>query len=140
MRIARILVLIGIMGFLAQRWMSQQDQAPTDPGPSPNGFISAVMPDGARSNTVVILAPLNCPSAAAQRADALAQQLSRAGVPNVRSSSFSTSIPNPSAEQREGIERAVTVLKGEIPAVFVNGMASANPSFDEVLAEYERTR
>jgi hypothetical protein len=37
------------------------------------------------------------------------------------------------------MERAVDVLKGEIPAVFINGMGKSNPTAEEVAAEYQRT-
>ncbi len=140
MGIARLLILVGIIGFAAHWWNNREVKAFLDQSPSPNGFVSAAMPDGARSNTILILAPLNCPSAAAQRADALSNELGRRGIPNVRSSSYNINIPSPTAEQRAAVERAVAVLKGEVPAVFVNGMAKANPSLEEVVSEYERTK
>jgi hypothetical protein len=96
------------------------------------------MPDGARPNTVIILAPENCPSEAAQRADSLASRLTEAGISNIRSSSYSTNIADPTKDQQAAVERAVKVLNGEVPAVFVNGMAKANPSFDDVVSEYRR--
>jgi len=53
----------------------------------------------------------------------------------------------PDAGSRDGIctavaasDRAVAILNGEIPAVFINGVGKANPSAEEVLAEFERTR
>lgn len=98
------------------------------------------MPDGAKANTVLILAPVDCPSDAAQRADALSEELARLGIPNIRSSSYSSNITDPTEEQKAGVERAVSVLNGEIPAVFINGMAKANPTVEEVAFEYERTR
>ncbi|MDO5686102.1 MAG: hypothetical protein Q4G42_01735 [Neisseria sp.] len=107
---------------------------------SPSGFVSVAMPDGARPNTVIILAPQNCPSDAAQRADALARGLTQAGIPNIRSSSYTSNIADPTTEQKAALRRAVAVMEGEIPAVFVNGMAKANPSLDEVAAEYRRTQ
>ena len=98
------------------------------------------MPDGARSNTVIILAPVHCPSDAAQRADALAAYLSDIGIPNVRSSSYRATRDNPTPEQQADVERAITVLDGEIPAVFINGVAKSNPSAEEIVLEYERTK
>src|SRR5919198_4039076 len=55
---------------------------------TPNGFVSVIMPEGASKNTVMIFAPLNCPSAGAQRADALASELTGRGIPNVRSDTY----------------------------------------------------
>ena len=40
-----------------------------------NGFVPVQMPDGAPRDTVLILAPVNCPSDGAKRADALADHL-----------------------------------------------------------------
>ena len=37
-------------------------------------------------------------------------------------------------------KRTSVVMEGEIPAVMMNGMGKSNPTLDEVLAEYERTR
>jgi hypothetical protein len=104
--------------------------------PTANGFVSATMPDGAPRNAVIILAPQNCPSDAAQRAAHLARSLTDAGIPNVLSSSYSVDIENPTEEQRLGMERAVAIMNGEIPAVFVKGKAKANPTVAQVLAEY----
>lgn len=113
-------------------WNGRVDMKPV----TPNGFVAALMPDGAPPNTVVILAPQNCPSDAAQRALQLAQDLSAAGIPNVVSSSYSVDIEDPTDEEQEGMERAVTVMNGTIPAVFVNGFAKANPTAAQVIAEY----
>jgi hypothetical protein len=147
-----LLIVLGAAGFVFQWWKGHagrehhgaraiaMTQSTDGRQASANGFIDAAMPDGAKPGTVLVFAPVNCPSEAAQRADALAEQLTRLGIPTVRSSSYSASVTSPSAEQRERVERAVSVIQGEIPAVFINGMAKANPSVDEVVAEYERTR
>lgn len=136
----RILMLVGALGFAAHWWKNHESVATSVAEPSPNGFEQVVMPDGVAANTVVILAPVNCPSDAAQRADALADALTRQGVRNIRSASYSANIANPTDAQNAAIKRAVAVMNGEIPAVFVNGMAKANPTADEVISEYERTR
>jgi hypothetical protein len=46
-----------------------------------NGFVSVVMPPSVPRDAAVILAPLNCPSAPAKQADAMATQLSQMGIP-----------------------------------------------------------
>lgn len=142
MGIARFLILVGIIGFGIHWWNGKGHDATAVASDytSPNGFVSVAMPAGTPPNTVVILAPVNCPSAEAQRADSLSEQLSRRGIPNVRSSHFSASSTDPSAEQKARLDHAVAVLNGEIPAVFINGVAKANPSADEVVTEYRRTR
>jgi hypothetical protein len=107
---------------------------------SPGEFISTAMPDGAEKNKVLILAPVNCPSAAAKRADLLASQLANMGIPVSRSNSFSLRIGNPSDDEKASMERAASVLRGEIPAVFINGMGKANPSAEEVATVYRQTQ
>ena len=98
------------------------------------------MPDGTPPNAVVILAPLNCSSEEAQRADYLAAALERQRIPVVRSSQYSASSDGSDSAAQANVQRAVSILNGPIPAVFVKGMGKANPSADEVIAEYQRTR
>ncbi len=106
--------------------------------PTASGFVSVVAPDGAPDRTVVIFAPIGCPRDAAQRAIAMASQLQAQGIPYLRSDRFSVNIPNPSAEQQQALQRTSTVLGGEIPAVFIGSSAKANPTVEEVVAEYRR--
>lgn len=140
MRIVTVLLLLAVAGGAYHWWSGRDALLLGDVEPSPSGFVPVLMPEGVRRNTVVILAPENCPSDAAQRADALAAALTREGIPNVRSSRYSTSVSDPTRAQMAAAHRASAVLNGEIPAVFVNGMGKANPGAAEVVAEYRRTR
>jgi hypothetical protein len=140
MKIARLLIIVAALGFAADWWSGHKGTAPATAQVSPNGFVPTVTPNGAPANTVLVLAPLNCPSAEAQRADALSQELTRMGIRNVRSSSFSLSVPNPTDEDKAGVDRAVAILNAGAPAVFINGMGKSNPSAEEVVSEYDRTR
>jgi hypothetical protein len=97
------------------------------------GFIPVQMPVGAPPDTVVIIAPINCPSAGAQRAKALHDQLTARGIPNILTNQYSAV---PTAENREGLEHALALRDGEIPVVMVNGLGSNNPTLDDVIAEY----
>jgi hypothetical protein len=102
-----------------------------------NGFIAVEMPSGAPPKTALILAPVNCPHEGAQRADSMARRLSEMGIPNIRTSSYSVETSGPSTPQMsELLERSTVVLNGQIPIVLVNGMGKANPTVDEVAAEY----
>jgi hypothetical protein len=101
-----------------------------------NGFVSVVMPPGALPDTVVVLAPLNCPSAQAKRADAMATQLTQMGIPIRRSNNYSATIFN--RDQMPLLTRTNAVWGGEIPIVIINGMAKANPTVDEVTSEIRR--
>lgn len=139
MNFLKFLIIVGLVGSGYNWWHKKSSAELAASLQSPDGFVAAAMPDGAPADTVIILAPQNCPSEAAQRADALAQRLSQAGIRNARSASYSASVANPSDEQKAAIQRAVTIINGEIPAVFVHGMAKANPTFDEVVSEFRRT-
>lgn len=140
MNLIKFLVVIGLVGYGYNWWNTKTAAESEAKARSPVGFVSAVMPDGARPNTVIILAPADCPSDAAQRADALAARLTQAGIPNARSASYSANLVDATKEQKAAIQRAIHVINGVVPAVFVNGMAKANPSFDDVVAEYRRTK
>ncbi len=140
MTMARILIIIAVLGFAAYWYKNHNVSSSAAAQKSQNGFISVIMPDGAAANSVVILAPLNCPSDAAQRADALSARLTELGIPNVRSSSFSANIAAPTDEQSAAMKRSISILNGDIPAVFLRGMGKANPTAAEVAAEYRRTR
>lgn len=142
MRILTLLMVLAMAGGAYHWWSGREAAAAAMAGvePSPSGFVPVLMPAGVRPGTVVIMAPANCPSDAAQRADALADALARAGIPHVRSSSYAVDLADPSREQIAAAQRATAVIRGQIPAVFVNGMGKANPAADEVIAEYRRTR
>lgn len=101
-----------------------------------NGFVPVQMPDGAAHDTVLILAPLNCPSAGARRADALAARLTTLGIPNVRMNQYEISAPT--RDMQSGIKHAFAILNGDIPAVMINGRGKSNPTADEVATEYRR--
>lgn len=142
MSFAKLLIVLGVVGYAYHWWNERHPEGvfAAQQEASPNGFVSATMPAGVTRNAVVIFAPQNCPSDRAQRADALAEQLTSRNIPVIRSSSFSASSAAPTADERADMERALQVLNAQAPAVFVNGMAKANPSLGEVVAEYERTR
>ncbi len=100
-----------------------------------NGFIPVRMPDGAERGTVLILAPRNCPSTQARRADALAGELTRAGIPNRRTAMYSIARATP--EDRPSISRALDLVRlDRAPVVMIGGRAKANPTTEEVVAEY----
>jgi len=100
------------------------------------GFVPVLSPAGATPNVALILAALNCPSAQAKRADSMALLLTQMGIPNQRTNSYS--IANLTREQMPMVTRTNAVMSGEIPIVIINGMAKANPTVDEVIAEYRR--
>ena len=139
----KLILVLGAIYFGYQWWTGHDVLTTFSPRAavtaSPNGFLPVAMPDGAMANTVIILAPLNCPSDAAVRADELSRRLTRMGIKNVRSNSYNARVDNATPEQRDALKRATDVLNGGIPAVFINGMGKANPTAEEVAGEYKRT-
>ena len=99
---------------------------------SSHGFVDMPLPDGQSGSGVVIFAPINCPSDAAQRAEAMAQHLSAQGVPYVRSQDASFG----NLSSQDEANRVMAVMEGGIPVVFVRARAKANPSPEDVVAEY----
>ncbi len=106
--------------------------APDGGGSSSHGFVDMPLPDGQSGSGVVIFAPVNCPSDAAQRAEALARHLSAQGVPYVRSQDANFG----NLSSQEEANRVMAVMEGGIPVVFVRARAKANPSPEDVVAEY----
>lgn len=107
---------------------------------NPNGFVQVMMPDDKRSGLVYIMAPENCPKDAGLRADALERELRRLRIPVARSSSGNISTPRTTADEEKRFKHAVRILRGEIPGVFINGMAKANPTIQEVVAQYSEPK
>lgn len=142
MRLIKLMILIGIAGYGYQWWQKSHSPGSGDSvaGDSPNGFVRVAMPGNVPHNTILILTPENCPLEAAQQSEALAQQLSQAGVAVMRSSSFNLSIDNPTEADRQNVQRTTEVFNAGPPAVFLNGMGKSKPTADEVLAEFRRTR
>jgi hypothetical protein len=99
-----------------------------------NGFVPVKTPPGTPQDKVIIPAALNCPSAAAQRADTMATRLTEMGIPNTRANHYSASITD--RDQLPLLQRTSVVMGGEIPIVIINGMAKANPTVDEVASEF----
>ena len=139
MRLTTAVLLLAAL-FGAWRWWDGRSAEAATAAASENGFVPVHMPDGAPRRAVLVLAPPNCPSEQARRADALVSFLEDKGVPVVRGGSMAFDVANPSPEQVAGIERAVDVFNAGAPAVFVNGMAMSDPTPAQALAEYRRTR
>jgi hypothetical protein len=137
MKLARVLLVIGVVALGYKWWQGEGIFArPATVEVSANGFISIVTPAGAADNTVIVFAPENCPSEAAQRAEHLQRRLRDAGIPTVRSTSYHMQIMNPTREEQAALERTSSVLGGELPIVLVRGKGKANPTVEEVTSEY----
>ena len=129
MNVIKLVLMLIVAGLAFQYWQANR---PTT-GPSVNGFVALPTLANSSPKQVVVFAPENCPSEKAQQADDFARQLASRNIPSVRTHdvSFSSSDPDPAI----GI-RLNSVMNGELPIVFVNGKGKANPTLQEVIAEY----
>ena len=129
MKVLKLILMLAAAGLAFQYWQANRPAT----GPSPNGFVALPTLAGGDPKQVVVFAPENCPSEAAARADSMAQQLASRNIPSVRTHdvSFSSSDPDPAI----GV-RLNSVMNGDLPIVFVKGKGKANPTLDEIVAEY----
>ena len=133
MKIVKLLLFLAVVGAAYQYWTTQQPKTGPEAVVSANGFVALPPLTNADPRQVVVFAPENCPKEDAQRSDALAQSLVSRNIPSVRSHdvSFTSSDPDPAIGARIN-----AVMNGEFPIVFVKSKGKANPTLDEVIAEY----
>ena len=114
-------------------WVAERTGSEGDAdGVSTQGFKSIPMPDGVPSRGVIVFAPQYCTSDAARRTEELVRHLSRQGIAYVRTDHASyNSLTSP-----EEATRVTSVMNGPVPIVYVNGKAKANPTPQEVVAEF----
>lgn len=110
----------------------------SSPRLSDTGFTTLPPAEGQSYGTVFIVAPLNCTHEEAKRADRLAENLSRQGIPLKRTQNIGFSIK--SAPEPEVMGRMSSIMNGPLPIVFINGRAKSNPSLEEVVAEFHGAR
>ncbi|PTU30083.1 hypothetical protein [Stenotrophobium rhamnosiphilum] len=140
MSIARVLLVLGLIGLGARWWTEYREERALAAVTSPNGFLPVPMPADTPQNTVLIFAPLNCPREHAQRARELAKKLTELGIQNIQTSHYPSVAFQPTEEKLASFKRLNVVMTGEIPIALVNGMGKANPSLDELVSEYKRTQ
>jgi len=106
------------------------------------GFLPVAIPDEVPANTVLLYAPINCPSQEAQHAYMLSQELSQKHIPNVLLNSWTITSTDEYAIgpfKSDKLRRLVNLFdKGKIPAVLINGMAKSDPSADDIAAEFKK--
>ena len=136
MRLFNIIALLAVAGLARYGWQ-QYHAHEVEASVSGSSFVDVVQPDGFPARGVVIMAPENCPSEQAQNAEALFEKLKQAGVPVTKSSEFSISPAGDlTGDVRAAMDRTMAVAQGKVPIVFIGKRGKANPSFDEVVAEY----
>jgi hypothetical protein len=100
---------------------------------STSGFATLPAVRGQSPAAVLVVAAEDCALEDAQCADRLADDLSRNGVRVVRVHHVGFDLAGGDSGDTERIN---AVMTGTLPIVFVRGRAKANPTLDEVLAEF----
>lgn len=129
-----ILVVAGIGYFY---W--QKTKAPKGPAAIPEiskyGFELMPVLENTDPNAVIIFTQEKLSTQDAERAGALADELSRAGLQFTRSSKADFSFTDkPDAAMMAKLNR---IMNGKPPTVFVRGRAKSNPTAADVIAEYK---
>jgi hypothetical protein len=136
MKILKLVVLLVLVAVVYREW--HRHGSPVigtgDSGAiGDSGFVPLPAPAGADAGRVLIFAPIDCPSEQAQRAGALARALAGQHIAYTRLEQADFDLENPDPGTLARLKR---VMEGKAPIVFVRGRAKADPSFEEVLAEY----
>jgi hypothetical protein len=134
-----LLIATGALALSVHLWHSHQQavfERQLETMADVNGFVPVQAPIGARPDTVVILAPLNCPHAGARRAEALAKYLGQHGIPYVRSAEYSV------AGNADATLMKVTaaIATGTLPVVLIDGRGEDNPAPGQVVDEYRESQ
>jgi hypothetical protein len=140
MKFFRVIFVVGLLVLGVRWWNQRAEETAIRKARDQYGFMPVPMPSGAQQNTVLIFAPLNCPKEGAQRAIALSEKLTAAGVPNIRTSHYGAQAFEPTDALLAAFKRLDVVMTGEIPIALINGMGKSNPTADEVISEYNETR
>lgn len=98
------------------------------------GFVKAAMPEGAIAREVLIVGP-ECDRPEGIRARTLAASLAKLNIPYRRTESISMNSDS-TDDIFEAVEQMDHLMKGDAPVVFINAKGKANPTLDEVVAEY----
>jgi hypothetical protein len=130
----KLLVVLALLGFGYHQW-TQRGAAPAAAAAN-STFVDLPSVAGASPMRVMVIAAQDCPEAAARRADDLAERLARDGIPVTRTHNGSF----PAGSGADELQRVNRVMQGELPIVIVHGRGKANPTLDEVLAEYRGSR
>jgi hypothetical protein len=144
--IVKLLVFAGLVYFgwhMYQQTVATQAAAAaqaTAAGIGETGFVQTGDVDESERDVVLILRPADCPSEQAQRAEALARELTRRRIPHKLGDSMSIHDDSPTQESVDDHNRAMDVFNQGAPAVYINGRGKSNPTADEVEVEYKRTR
>ncbi len=101
--------------------------------PSETDFVAVPLPNEVQPTQVVVSGLLDCPQSGAKTRQVI-DQLTAAHIPYQHITTFTFS----NTDDWAGLQRFNEVIKRGAPLVFVNGKVKANPTPEEVIAEYRK--
>ena len=85
----------------------------------------------------MVIAAQHCTQDAARRADSIAQDLAKMGLPVIRHHAVQCSF---SSLADTVAQQFTSAMEGPMPIVFVRGRAMSDPTLDEIVAEFNASR
>lgn len=137
MNYLRVLLIVGAAGAGVHYWHQHESAvavASVMASADVYGFVDLPPAQGQTPDTVYVVAAVNCPHEAAQRADRLAKELGARGVPVIRTSNVR--FEGVGLDQA-AISRLNVIMNGPLPIVFVRGRAKPAATLDDVEAEFK---
>ncbi len=135
MSLVKLIIIAALVGGGGYTYYKKQQEAKVaaqgSEAASGSTFVALPPAEGHVPDTVVVLAPENCTRDEARRAEQLTRDLSSQGVRVVKTNNIGFANLQPGQ-----VQQVNAVMSGPIPIVFVRGKAKANPTLDEVIAQY----
>lgn len=136
LRFSKVLVAVGLAVCGVHYWHQHENAVALAAAADENGFVDLPV-QGQSPDTVYIVAALNCPHEAAQRADRLAKDLGDKGIPVIRTNHWNFHWTGTDRSVADALAKRLNAVgNGPLPIVFVRGWAKGAPTLDEVVAEY----
>ncbi len=133
MKTVIVLVVLALAAVGYKYWMGETERAASLAATSPRGFVAMPAVQGASVRAVLVVAAEDCPEEESRRADDLADQLDRMGIPVKRVHEVDFVPFEPGDFDLKRIDK---IMSGVLPIVFVRDKAKSNPSLNEIVAEY----
>jgi len=136
MRLLKLAVLVCAVAVAYHYWRKHHPPdadayAAVPSSANKNGFVELAPNNNAPLGLVLIVAPPDCPSDEARRADELQELLAAEGIPSRRTETLGFAF-----EGTEDVDQFNLIMTGKMPVVFVNGRAKNDPRVAEIVAEY----
>src|SRR5476649_2043415 len=121
-----------------QEYLDFEASRPKDRSDSKAGFIEAIVPEGVSPTVMTVFMPVGCPMEEGRRGRALIEKMKAANIPVTASSNANVQIrAQTQAEFDAKMALMNKVTTGGTPIVFFKGRAKNNPSFKDVMVEFQ---